>query len=144
MSNQTDTLNADPELSVRMLLSALPPMTLLPAGWLRERLDAEDGPAGASGVPRGDAAHADLALPEFLTAAEFGARRMPRRSADWVREQCARKRLADAYKEGGVWYIPSKLLSARPTAEPKSSQPQPKWLARSGGPRDGRQEQGND
>ena len=144
MASQPDCFNDDSELPIRMVLAALPPMTLLPAGWLRDRLDAEDEAAGAASMASAAAPGVDASLAAFLTAAEFGARRVPRRSADWVREQCARGRLADAYKEGGAWYIPAKLLTTRPTPEDKSAWPQPKWLKGSRGRRNGTAEQGND
>ena len=87
---------------LRALLASLPPETPLPAGWLLERLHPEHtAPTQSFEV-------------KLLSAEEFGSRRVPKRSADWVREQCVAGVFAGAYKEGGKWVIPSTELTLRP------------------------------
>jgi hypothetical protein len=89
-------------MSLRTLLASLPPETRLPAGWLLERLPSEHTASRQS------------FRVELLSAEEFGSRRVPKRSADWVREQCVAGVFTGAYKEGGKWVIPSTELTPRP------------------------------
>lgn len=90
--------HADPYVPLHAILSALPQGTMLPAGWLLERISAQGGVAG-------------LANADTLSAQEFGDQRVPRRTADWVREKCAKGWFAGAYKDGGEWRIPRAALT---------------------------------
>ena len=89
---------ADPQVSLHAILSALPQGTMLPAGWLLERILGQGGVAAS--------AHA-----ETLSAQEFGDQRVPHRTADWVREKCAKGWFEGAYKDGGEWRIPRAALT---------------------------------
>lgn len=82
------------------LLDALPPDTLLPVRWIQERLSLEP--------------HADGGRHDTLSAQEFGARRRPTRTADWVRQQCAEGRIEGAFKDGGEWRVPRSALVQAP------------------------------
>lgn len=82
--------------SLKEILEALPPDTLLPVRWILERLSREPHMYGAN--------H------HTLTAQEFGERRRPTRTADWVRQQCAEGRIAGAFKDGGEWRVPVAAL----------------------------------
>lgn len=90
--------HADPQVSLHSILAALPQGTMLPAGWLLERISGQGGVAAST--------HADT-----LSAQEFGEQRVPRRTADWVREKCAEGWFEGAYKEGGEWRIPRAALT---------------------------------
>lgn len=113
---------ANESVSLRTLLASLPPETRLPVGWLLARLDDRGTPP------------IQKAEVELLSAEEFGTRRVPKRSADWVREQCVAGLFATAYKEGGRWVIPSDELELR-TIEREQEEGQPRLPS---GTRDGR------
>lgn len=82
--------------SLAAMLAVLPPDTLLPVRWLRERLALES--------------NSEAGLRDTMSAQEFGACRHPRRTADWVREKCALGWFEGAYKDGGEWRIPRAAL----------------------------------
>lgn len=82
---------------LQVILASLPATTMLPAGWVLERLTSGSSPAG----------HAKEGT---LSAQEFGDLRLPRRTADWVREKCAEGCIDGAYKDGGEWRIPRAAL----------------------------------
>lgn len=94
-----ESTNADvPRTSLKAILESLPEGTLLPAGWLLERM--------AQHQLKGDDASAGT-----LSAQEFGDLRDPARSADWVREKCAQGAFEGAFKDGGEWRVPRAALT---------------------------------
>lgn len=95
---------AHPHVSLHAILSALPQETMLPAGWVLERIAGSSASAAS--------------LQGTLSAQEFGDQRVPRRTADWVRQQCAEGRIEGARKDGGEWRVPisSLALPLRPRA----------------------------
>lgn len=96
------------------LLIELPAETLLPAAWLLARLTDGD-PAPTSD---GDHAREGHGAARFLSAEQYGQRRVPARSADWVRRRCAAGLLPGAFKAEGEWVVPV-------DAETGSSDPDP-------------------
>lgn len=89
---------ADPQVSLHAILAALPQGTMLPVGWVLERISGQGGLVAST--------HA-----ETLSAQEFAEQRVPRRTADWVREKCAKGWFEGAYKDGGEWRIPRAALT---------------------------------
>jgi hypothetical protein len=49
-------------------------------------------------------------MPDWLTPEEFGKRRRPRRSSDWVRKRCNEGAIPGAEKKDNFWIIPSAAL----------------------------------
>lgn len=89
---------SQPAPPLEVILAALPENTMLTAGWVLARLTS----GGASGGGTRDGT---------VSAQEFGDLRVPRRSADWVRDRCAEGRIEGAYKDGGEWRIPRAALT---------------------------------
>jgi len=87
----------DPDVPLHAILSALPEGTMLPAGWVLARIAGTGASTGSRAAT--------------LSAQEFGDQRVPRRTADWVRQQCAEGRIEGAFKDGGEWRIPLSALT---------------------------------
>lgn len=87
----------DPDVPLQAILSALPEGTMLPAGWVLARIAGTTASAGSH--------------ERTLSAQEFGDQRIPRRTADWVRQQCAEGRIEGAFKDGGEWRVPVSALT---------------------------------
>lgn len=90
----------DADVSLRAILAALPEDTMLPAGWVLARIAGRESQRAGS-------------VPDTLNAQEFGEQRVPRRTADWVREKCAEGRFDGAHKDGGEWRIPRSALQTK-------------------------------
>jgi hypothetical protein len=120
-------------IPLRALLAELPPDGVVPIRWVRERLEAEAaydrtavlvtesgvGPPqpGAGSSERMGPVSADLR--DWLSAQEFGARRYPARSAEWVRDACRAGEIPGAQKEGAMWLIPSTALQTAISRAPR-------------------------
>jgi hypothetical protein len=105
---------ASTPLSLREILASLPEDAIVPIRWLREQLVRETlAPTPARTSETSDA----LAAPELLTAAEYGAKRRPTRSAEWVRDACRAGLLPGARKDGREWLIPSTTLGREKRGE---------------------------
>ncbi|CAN5394201.1 hypothetical protein BH09GEM1_BH09GEM1_48030 [soil metagenome] len=69
-------------------------------------------------------------IPSDITAEEYGRRRAPKRTADWVRDACRDGRIPGARKDGSSWLIPASALSLeKGTPTSKQSSPDVKRRA---------------
>lgn len=73
------------------------------------------GDASLDAPTTSDVATVDASGIRWLTAREYGARRVPRRSADWVRDACLRQRIPGAVRMGKEWMIPEAALMSELT-----------------------------
>lgn len=79
-------------------------------------LDATARAAAPSRASVGPLDTAQEAHEAWLTVKEYGARRMPRRSADWVRSACHAGQIPGAIRTGREWLIPASLLAVEAEA----------------------------
>ncbi len=99
-----------PNVPCETLVAVLPDDVVVPIRWIRERMAADQRlralavAAAAVSVPEPQVG------PGMLTAKEFGERRIPSRSAEWVQDQCRAGRVAGAQKDGHAWMIPAAAL----------------------------------
>lgn len=97
------------------LVAEMPDDAFVPIRWVRQRLAAEaalrDSRARPSEATRETAGPAERAVTSEqgtheISAEEYGQRRSPRRSAEWVRDACRAGRIPSARKDGREWMIP--------------------------------------
>ena len=98
-------------LTLRELLRELPGDATVPIRWVLERLDreAEAEQAAAARLSAEERA-SETTGDRDLSADEYGRRRSPARSAEWVRDACRDGLIPGARKDGSEWVIPSDAL----------------------------------
>lgn len=94
------------------LLCELPDDLAVPVRWVRHRLELDR--RRTSGVRRLDQKATPISAAEShaeLSAEEYGNRRVPQRTAEWVRDACRAGTIPGARKDGLAWLIPVSALA---------------------------------
>lgn len=110
-------------VSLATLVAVLPDDVVVPIRWIRERLAEDARLALHAVVTTPDCIPQRESEPTMLTATEYGVRRVPARSTEWVRDACRAGRIPGAQKDGAEWMIPAAALHSerRPGRQPASA-----------------------
>ena len=96
------------------LLCELPDDLAVPVRWVRDRLELDRRRTTGRGTDPKEFPNTVAQALSELSADEYGRRRMPPRTAEWVRDACRTGAIPGARKEGSAWLIPANALTQEP------------------------------